>query len=59
MDLLGEPYAPPIEAPDAFGLFAVSAPAREGLDALTAAWWTELLRLRQSVRPEDVIVSLP
>src|SRR3954452_6860286 len=59
MDLLGEPYAPPIEAPDAFGLFAVSAPAREGLDALTAAWWTELLRLRQNVRPEDVIVSLP
>jgi GTP-binding protein len=59
MDLLGEDYAPPIEAPGAFGLFAVSAPAREGLDRLTAAWWTELLRLKQSVRPQDVIVSLP
>ena len=59
MDLLGEEYAPPIEAPGAFGLFAVSAPAREGLDALAAAWWTELLRLKQSVRPEDVTVSLP
>jgi GTPase len=59
MDLLGEEYAPPIEAPGAFGLFAVSAPAREGLEALTAAWWTELLRLKQSVKPEDVIVSLP
>ena len=59
MDLLGEEYAPPIEAPGAFGLFAVSAPAREGLDALTAAWWTELLRLKQSVRPQDVTVSLP
>ena len=59
MDLLGEQYAPPIEAPGAFGLFAVSAAAREGLDALLAAWWTELLRLRQSVRPEDVSVGLP
>jgi hypothetical protein len=29
------------------------------LEALTAAWWTELLRLKQSVSPEDVIVSLP
>src|SRR5476649_2157913 len=59
MDLLGEEYAPPINAPEAFGLFAISAAAREGLDALTAAWWTELLRLKQSVRPEDVTLSLP
>ena len=29
------------------------------LEQLTAAWWTELLRLKQSVRPEDVTVSLP
>jgi GTP-binding protein len=58
MDLLGEEYAPPIIAPGAFGLFAISAAAREGLDALIAAWWTELLRLKQSVRPEDVTVSL-
>ena len=59
MDLLGEEYAPPIQASGAFGLFAVSAAAREGLDALIAAWWTELLRLKQSVRPEDVTLSLP
>jgi GTP-binding protein len=59
MDLLGEEYAPPINAPGAFGLFAISAAAREGLDTLTAAWWTELLRLKQSIRPEDVTVSLP
>ena len=59
MDLLGEQYAPPINAPGAFGLFAISAAAREGLDTLTAAWWSELLRLKQSVRPEDVTVSLP
>jgi GTPase len=59
MDLLGEEYAPPIQAPGAFGLFAISAAAREGLDVLTTAWWTELLRLKQSVRPEDVTLSLP
>jgi GTP-binding protein len=59
MDLLGEEHAPPINAPGAFGLFAVRAAARQGLEALTAAWWTELLRLKQSVRPEDVTVSLP
>src|SRR5436189_295729 len=56
---LSEQYAPPINAPGAFGLFAISAAAREGLDTLTAAWWSELLRLKQSVRPEDVTVSLP
>jgi GTP-binding protein len=59
MDLLGEQYVPPINAPGAFGLYAISAAAREGLEVLTAAWWTELLRLKQSVKPEDVIVSLP
>jgi GTP-binding protein len=59
MDLMGEEYAPPIEAAGAFGLFTVSAAAREGLDSLTAAWWTELLRLKHSVRPQDVTVSLP
>lgn len=59
MDLLGEQYAPPIDAPGAFGLFAISAAAREGLDTLTAAWWTELLRLKRSLKREDATVSLP
>jgi hypothetical protein len=40
-------------------MFAVSAPAREGLDELTGAWWSELLRLKQKVKVEDVSVSLP
>src|SRR6476646_9582377 len=31
MDLLGEDEPPPIEAPDAFGVFAISAAARSGL----------------------------
>ena len=59
MDLLGEEYSPPIEAPGAFGLFAVSAAARQGLEALTAGWWTELLRLKQSAKPTGVTLSLP
>ena len=46
LDLLGEDYVPPIEAPGAFGTFSISAAARTGLDALLASWWTELLRIR-------------
>lgn len=43
LDLLGEEYLPPIHAPHAFGVYAVSAAARTGLDALLAGWWTQLL----------------
>jgi GTP-binding protein len=46
LDLLGEDYAPPIEAPGAFGLFPISAAARQGLDPLLAAWWRELQALK-------------
>lgn len=46
LDLLGEDYVPPIEAPQAFAIFAISAAARTGLEPLLAAWWSELLRLR-------------
>jgi len=54
MDLLGEDYLPPIETPGSFGSYAVSAPARTGLDALQAAWWSELLRIRRDAeRRED------
>ena len=49
LDLLGEDYVPPIRTDDAFGIFAVSAPGRQGLDGLMAAWWSELLRLRENV----------
>src|SRR4029078_11427652 len=34
LDLLGEDYTPPIRTDDAFGVFSVSAPGRQGLDAL-------------------------
>src|SRR5215472_18474565 len=56
MDLLGDDDAPPIDAPDAFGVFAISAAGRTGLDSLLAAWWTRLLEMKKTaaVRP-DVI----
>jgi GTP-binding protein len=47
MDLWGDEAVPDIEAPSAFGVFAISAAARQGLDTLLDAWWRELLRLRQ------------
>jgi GTP-binding protein len=50
MDLLGEMEPPPIEAPGAFGVFAISAVARQGLDTLLAAWWDELLALRKAAQ---------
>jgi GTPase len=50
MDLLGETEPPPIDAPGAFGVFAISAVARQGLDTLLAAWWDELLALRKAAQ---------
>jgi len=56
MDLLGDDDAPPIEAPGAFGVFAISAAGRTGLDSLLAAWWSRLLDLKKSaaVRPDAI-----
>jgi GTP-binding protein len=48
LDLLGEPYVPPIEAPGAFGIYSISAPGRLGLDTLLAAWWSQLLGMKQA-----------
>ncbi len=61
LDLLGEQYAPPIEAPGVFGVFSISAANREGLSPLLAAWWTELLRLKggEVASPEVADVALP
>lgn len=47
MDLLGEDEPPPIEAADAFAVYAISAPGRQGLDTLLAGWWEHLLELRK------------
>jgi GTP-binding protein len=58
MDLLGEDFIPPIEAPGSFGSFIVSAPARTGLDALLSGWWSALLRIRadEEQRARDAVL---
>ena len=53
-DLLGEDYVPPIETEGAFTTLSISAAGRNGLESLTAAWWSQLLALRAAVeRPAD------
>jgi GTP-binding protein len=46
MDLWGPDPAPTLSAPDAFGIYPISAAARTGLDALLAGWWQQLLAQR-------------
>jgi len=59
LDLLGEDYTPPIDAPDAFGVFAISAAARQGLDSLLAAWWRELLQMKKAGTQRAADAALP
>lgn len=59
MDMLGDDEPPPIEAPDAFGMFAISAVLRTGIDHLVAAWWKQLLALRKAAERADQPVELP
>ncbi|MDF1503772.1 GTPase ObgE [Roseisolibacter sp. H3M3-2] len=59
LDLLGEHYVPEIEAPGTFGMYAVSAAGREGLDVLLAAWWEQLLTLRTREHVRVTPVELP
>src|ERR1700722_16741360 len=59
LDLFGEMDPPPIDAPDAFGVYAISAPARQGLDELLAAWWDELLALRKAAGQQVAQAPLP
>jgi GTP-binding protein len=58
MDLLGELEPAPLEAPDAFGVFAISAAGRQGLEELKLAWWRRLLDMRKAaVQPiKDVVL---
>ena len=56
---VGDDDPPPLDAPDAFGVFAISAAGRTGLDTLLAAWWSQLLGMRKAIeRPGDK-VALP
>lgn len=59
MDLLGDDSAPPIDAPDAFGVYAVSAAGRSGLEPLLAAWWSQLLDMRKASARRSDTLSLP
>lgn len=59
LDLLGEPYVPEIEAPEAFGKFSISAAGREGLDTLIAAWWDLLLSMKKEEVRIELDVRLP
>jgi GTP-binding protein len=59
MDLLGELEPPPIHAPHAFGVYAISSVGRLGLASLLAAWWNELLRLRTQASSGAADVALP
>jgi len=59
MDLWGDDPPPPIDAPDAFGVFAISAPGRRGLDDLLGAWWGELMALRRHEHAQTEHITLP
>ena len=59
LDLLGEDYVPPIEAPGSFGAYAISAAGRVGLDALVQAWWAQLLSLRKATERRAADSVLP
>lgn len=59
MDLFANEPAPPIDAPGAFGIFAISAAGREGLEPLLAAWWSEVLALKKAVVVHDDSLPLP
>jgi GTP-binding protein len=59
MDLLGHEPPPPIDAPDAFGVFAVSAAGRVGLEPLLSSWWGRLLEMKKASVHRADPVQLP
>jgi GTP-binding protein len=59
MDLLGELEPPPINAPQAFGVYAVSAAGRLGLDELLGAFWSKLLDLLKAAQIQAANAVLP
>jgi GTP-binding protein len=58
MDLLGEEEAPLIDGGEAFGVYAISAAGRTGLEEIKLAWWRRLLEMRKaSLQPiKDVVL---
>ena len=59
MDLLGDEPPPPIEAPGAFGTFAISGAGRTGLEKLLNGWWEQLLGLKKARVARVADVPLP
>ncbi|MFL5605254.1 MAG: GTPase ObgE [Gemmatimonadaceae bacterium] len=59
MDLLGEDEPAPIEAPDAFGVYAISAAGRTGLEELKLAWWRRVLSMKKEVATPVRDLELP
>lgn len=59
LDLLGEDYVPPIDAPDAFGKYAISAAGRVGLEPLMAAWWSRLLEMKKTTATQAADAAHP
>ena len=59
MDLMGEDCVPPIDAPGAFAMYAVSAAARTGLEAMLTGWWTQLLGMRKERERAEAELPLP
>jgi GTP-binding protein len=59
MDLLGDEELPPITAPGAFGVFAISAAGRTGLQPLLTAWWSRLLGMKKARVQRDDSTQLP
>lgn len=60
LDLLGEHYIPEIEARGAFGLYAISAAGRMGLDVMLDGWWRQLLAMRaEALKPVQDAQLLP
>jgi GTP-binding protein len=59
MDLLGDDPPPPIEAPGAFAIVAISAAGRKGLEPLLSTWWEQLLGLKRERVSRIADVPLP
>ena len=59
MDLLGEYDTPPLSAPEASGIFPISAVARRGVDDLLAALWAQLLALKRRAVARTEDAALP
>jgi len=59
MDLLGDEPPPPIEAPGAFGVYAISGAGRTGLEQLLSGWWGQLLGLKRARAARVADVPLP